>query len=310
MLKNILKKVHTLEISAVNTIDSLFSGNYKSAFRGRGIEFADIRKYDTGDDVRDIDWKTSSKQGEIFVKTYHESRDNTVFFIIDGTSVMQFSSQKEKKYEYLLEAFSLLAFSAVKNGDRVGALLYTDSFFSRGQKQKNIKIFPPKGGRKNILHILQCCIETYTNVQQGPQKKPFTPNLAELFQLVFRLLKHSSSLFWLTGEIPSLSPQIQKNITLLRSKHDFIPGIFQDALEENFTKRGTFSFQGKTYGATTFLTVTDAVAREFRALRAEKKRKFQVFLKKGRSQSLFFSPGKSIFSTLFTFFQNRQKLFL
>ncbi len=80
MLKEILKKIRHLEISAKNKITSQFSGNYRSAFKGRGIEFADIRPYDENDDVRDIDWNTTAKQGEVFVKTYHESRDNTLFF--------------------------------------------------------------------------------------------------------------------------------------------------------------------------------------------------------------------------------------
>ena len=154
MLKDILKKVRKLEVTSKNKINSLFSGNYRSAFKGRGIEFADIRLYDTEDDVRDIDWKTTSKQGEIYIKTYHESRDNTLFFVIDGSPSMQFSSQKELKYEKLLETFALLAFAAVQNGDRVGIL-----FYGNGKG----KIFPPKKGGRNVLRILKFCIEQYQN---------------------------------------------------------------------------------------------------------------------------------------------------
>jgi uncharacterized protein (DUF58 family) len=142
MLTDILKSLRRLELSAQNKITSLFAGNYRSAFRGRGIEFADIRPYDTGDDVRDIDWKTSSKQGEIYVKTYHESRDNTLFFLLDTSSAMRFSSQNIPKYKVQLETFALLAFSAVLNGDRVGAFVFD------GETEK---IFPPKKGRRNLL---------------------------------------------------------------------------------------------------------------------------------------------------------------
>lgn len=297
MLKDILKKVRHLEISANNTIDSLFAGNYKSAFRGRGLEFADIRPYDTSDDVRDIDWKTTSKHGELFVKTYHESRDNTLFFVIDGSASMQFSSTQQMKYERLLETFSLLAFSALKNGDRIGALWYD------GEKTK---IFPPKKGKKNLLQILMFCIEHYTikkpeNFSRGDR--------AKIFQRVFSFVRHSSSIFWLTGEVSEFSAPEKKYLKILRLKHDFVPVVFSDPLEENFTPRGDFTFQDSFSQEISVMTITPEIAENFQKIQRTKKLAFTHFFQKIKSQTLFLSVSDQIFKKLYLFFRSRQKMF-
>ena len=298
MLKNILKKVRHLEFFANNKVDSLFSGNYASAFKGRGIEFADIRPYDPGDDVRDIDWKTTSKQGEVFVKTYHESRDNTLFFVIDGGMNMQFSSREQKKYERLLEAFMLLSFSAIKNNDRVGILFYDN---------KNIKIFPPKKGRRNVLKILKFCIESYS----APQKE-FSPktDMSKIFRKVFSFIKSSSAIFWLTGECDELSEMTQKNIKMLRVKNDFIPIVFTDPLEEDFSKEGEYSFQDIYTGKISSMIITPEIIENFKKIRVIKKKKFQHFFQKNRSQSLCLGASDNMFKAFHVFFQKRQKSFI
>lgn len=295
MLKNILKKLRHVEVSANNKIDSLFAGNYKSAFRGRGVEFADIRAYDTGDDIRDIDWKTTSKQGGLFVKTYHESRDNTLFFLVDGSAIMQFSSVPEMKYERLLEVFSLLAFSAIKNGDRVGILWYD---------QEKIKIFPPKKGKKNLLQILLFCIEQYLHPSKKIKKRV---EKEKVFQKLFTFLKHSSSIFWLTGEVAELSLSEKKYLKMLRYKHDFTPVIFSDPFEESLAEEGNFSFQDPFSEKISFVTLTPEIAIHFKKIQIIQQRKFQDFFQKQRAHPLFITSKENIFKTLFLFFQSRQK---
>ena len=296
MLKNILKKVRTLEVSTNNKIDSLFSGNYRSAFKGRGIEFADIRPYDSGDDVRDIDWKTSSKQGELYVKTYHESRDNTLFFIIDGTMNMQFSSLEKTKYETLLETFSLIAFSAVKNGDKVGILFYYEN---------KEKIFPPKKGRKNLLKILKFLIEKYSNNSDSFYKKP---DKSKILKRTISFLKHSSTIFWLTGENENLTTKIQKNIKILKIKHDIVPIIFSDPIENNFTKTGEFVFQDGFSGKTSSMIITKDTVKNLNKTILIKKNKLKTFFQKNKSQCLFISTNDNIFKKIYVFFQQKQQL--
>ncbi len=292
MIKDILKKVRRLEIISKNKINSLFSGNYRSLFRGRGIEFADIRPYDIGDDVRDIDWKTSAKQGEVFVKTYHESRDNTLFFVIDGTADMQFSSTQKTKYEKLLETFALLAFSAVLNGDRVGVLFYDGC---------SEKIFPPKKGRKNVLKILKFCIEKYKTYEFNflSKKKLRT----KIFKKILIFLKHSSAVFWLHSNNLTLSSTLKKQLKILRAKHDLISIVFTDPLEENFSKLGDYTFQDNSSGRISSMVITTEISNNFRKLKNIKKQKFHDFFKKIESRILWIREDDKIFQKLFLFFK-------
>lgn len=301
MIRDILKNVRRLEISTQNKITSLFAGNYRSAFRGRGIEFSDIRPYDLNDDVRDIDWKTSSKQGEVFVKTYHESRDNTLFFLLDASEKMQFSSGKTPKYQILLEAFALLAFSAVQNGDRVGALI-----MGSGEE----KIFPPKKGRKNILAILSSALERYENFDSTFKEQENTEE--KTLKKTFLFLRNSSSIFWLSGDIPHLEkrPELQKIISLLTLKHDFIPLFFSDPVEENPSFSGNISVQDGFFGNISTISLTPQVLQEYKKIRNQKKVLLQKVLQKCRKEALFFSDSSEIFPALFRFFQMRERHFL
>ncbi len=294
MIKNILKQVKRLDVFTKNNINSLFLGNYRSAFRGRGIEFADIRQYDIGDDVRDIDWKTTSKQGEVYVKTYHESRDNTLFFVIDGSPAMQFTSTNKKKYELLLEAFALVAFAAVQNGDRVGILFYGDG---------EVKIFPPKKGRKNILKILKFCIERY----EKPHGAVIEKKLEKKFHTVLSLLTHSASIFWLMGNMEN-TPKIQKNIKMLRSKHDVVPIVFVDSVEERWKEIGEITLQDSFTGKITSFVITPEVARNYQKIYHSKREKFQKFFQKNSMDIVFISHTEKIYQKLFLFFQSRQKM--
>lgn len=312
MLKNILKKVRYLEMAANNKIDSLFSGNYRSAFKGRGVEFADIRPYDSSDDARDIDWKTSSKYQEIFVKTYHESRDNTLFFLLDAGESLQFSSLEEKKYERLLETFSLLAFSAVKNGDKVGVLLYGD------QIENGIKIFPPKKGKKNVLQILQYCIEMYSNFShKNISKNIQTLEFSEVLKKTFSFLKGSSSVFWCTGEYRDLDTQLQKNIKIMASKHDISSFVFTDPLEKNLCSPGyTFlqnqkiTFQDSVSGDISSFFLTPEFVKKFSQIRKRRQQAFEYFFHKQSFSVVEISSQTHIFKKLYRYFQKRQKMFL
>jgi len=291
MLPSILKKVRLLDLKTKNKITSLFAGNYRSAFRGRGIEFADIRPYDMGDDVRDIDWKTSSKQGELFVKTYHESRDNNIFFLIDVSPVMQFRSTEKPKYETLLETFAMLALSAVQNGDRVGAMIYGNG---------KLKIFPAKKRRKNILNIMAYCLEQYENpVVQNPAKKE------EVLQLLNKFLKRSATIFWLTGDT-ELDEKSREKIKHLRYKHDFIPILISDPVENNWTEKGHFLLQDPQTGQIQNIFADAEVCENYRKLRFIKLKNFAGFFTKNRMDSLFITTKDKLFTKLLKFFQLRQ----
>ncbi len=297
MLKKILKKVKKIDISANNKINSLFAGNYRSVFLGRGIEFADLRPYEWGDDIRDIDWKTTSKQGEVFIKKYHESRDNTLFFIFDTSLPMFFTSEeKENKIENLLETFAILAFAADKNGDRVGAIL---------PNGKELKIFPPKKGKRNILKILSEAVKVYSkkNAKAGNGE-----DINNIFKITSKILKQSSVVFWLTGKIHKIHKnlKLEKSIKAIGRKNDFIPIIFSDKEERELKTRGEYTFQDASTGRVKEIIITDDVANKYKSIYKNKRKNFSQFFRKYRMESIFIDENKKIYKNLLSFFKKRQ----
>ncbi len=142
----LLKKVRKIEIKTKGLSQHLFSGEYHSAFKGRGMSFSEVRAYQYGDDVRDIDWNVTARTGDPYVKVFEEERELTVMLLVDLSRSAFFGTINQLKSEMAIEICALLAFSAINNNDKVGLLLFTDS----------IELFiPPKKGRKHILRIIR-----------------------------------------------------------------------------------------------------------------------------------------------------------
>lgn len=145
--QEILDNVHRIEIQAGRLVDDLFAGEYHSVFKGHGMEFAEVREYQAGDDVRTIDWNVTARNGgKPFVKVFDEERELTVVLVVDASASGAFGSGARMKGEVAVEISALLAFSAIRNNDRVGLLIFTD----------DVEVFvPPKKGRRHVLRVIR-----------------------------------------------------------------------------------------------------------------------------------------------------------
>ena len=141
----LLKKVRQVEIVAHRTVNELFAGQYKSVFRGRGMEFSEVREYQPGDDIRDIDWNVTARVGKPFIKRFVEERELTILFLVDVSASGIFGSQRSK-IETAIETAATLMFSALKNNDKVGLITFAD---------KVIHCYRPRKGKSNVLHLLR-----------------------------------------------------------------------------------------------------------------------------------------------------------
>ncbi|WKZ67110.1 MAG: DUF58 domain-containing protein [Flavobacteriales bacterium] len=148
--KELLKKVRLVELKTRGLSDHIFSGEYHSAFKGRGMTFSEVREYSAGDEVRTIDWNVTARFGHPFVKVFEEERELTVMLMADLSGSEDFGSASQLKRELITEACATIAFSAIKNNDKVGLMLFTD---------KVEKFIPPKKGRAHILRIVRELIE-------------------------------------------------------------------------------------------------------------------------------------------------------
>ena len=144
--KEILKNIRQIEIRSGKLVNEIFAGQYSSVFKGRGMEFSEVREYMQGDDIRSIDWNVTARYGRPFIKKYVEERELTVILMVDASGSQRFGTQNKFKSELAAELASVLAFSAIKNNDRVGMIIFTDQVE---------KVIPPKKGRNHILRLIR-----------------------------------------------------------------------------------------------------------------------------------------------------------
>ena len=160
---DIIKKVRKIEIKTRGLSSNIFAGQYHTAFKGRGMAFSEVREYQYGDDVRDIDWNVTARFNKPYVKVFEEERELTVMLLIDVSGSLDFGTQKQMKRDMVTEIAATLAFSAIQNNDKIGVIFFSD---------KVEKYIPPKKGRKHILYIIREMLDfhaenRHTDVQEA-----------------------------------------------------------------------------------------------------------------------------------------------
>ena len=169
----ILKKVRKIEIKTRGLSSNIFAGEYHSAFKGRGMTFSEVREYQYGDDIRDIEWNVTARFGKPYVKVFEEERELTVMLLVDVSGSLDFGSVKQFKRDMVTEIAATLAFSAIQNNDKIGVIFFSD---------KIEKFIPPKKGRKHILYIIRELLDYKPESQQT--------NIAYALELSIAAHKH------------------------------------------------------------------------------------------------------------------------
>ncbi|HXK75911.1 MAG TPA: DUF58 domain-containing protein [Bacteroidaceae bacterium] len=146
----LLKKVRRIEIKARGLSNNIFAGQYHSAFKGRGMSFAEVREYQYGDDIRDIDWNVTARNGKPYIKVFEEERELTVMLLVDVSGSQDFGTKQQMKRDLITEMAATIAFSAIQNNDKIGVIFFSD---------KIEKFIPPKKGKKHILYMIRELID-------------------------------------------------------------------------------------------------------------------------------------------------------
>ena len=210
--RELLRKVRRIQVRADRLVNDVVVGEYRSVFKGRGMEFDEVREYQPGDDIRTIDWNVTARLGAPFVKKYVEERELTVMLLVDLSASGTFGSGAQLKRELATEVCSILAFSATKNNDKVGCALFTD----------DVELFiPPRKGRQHVLRLIR---ELLYFEPQGRGT-----DLAQALQFVGRVLKRRSVVFIVSD---FLDPSFEKPLSIIARRHDVIPVVVTDAREE------------------------------------------------------------------------------
>lgn len=259
----ILRKVRQIEIRARGTVNSVLSGAYSSSFRGRGMEFAEVREYIPGDEIRTIDWNVTARQGHPFVKKFTEERELTVLLIVDASASGDFGSRREMKGEIMATLSALLAFSAIQNNDRVGLLIFTSTVE---------RFIPPQKGRKHVLRVIRELL------YHRPREKG--TDIAGAIAHANRLLRHRAVVFLVSDFI---APDFEKPLRLLQRRHDAVAIRVSDPRERELPDAGFLELEDPETGEVALLdTGSRALRTAFAARRrVEETRLRELFRRTG-----------------------------
>ena len=220
--KEILKNIRRIQIQTTRSVNDVLAGAYHSAFKGRGIEFEDVREYQPGDEVRSIDWNVTARMQYPYIKNFREERELTVLLVVDVSASSQLGSQKRLKSELIAEIGAVLAFSAIQNNDRVGLLLFSD---------KIEKYIPPKKGVRHVLRTIRELL-----VYEPSHKKT---DIAQALSFLGNVQKRQGVCFLISDFI---SPNYKNEIALTAKLHDLITIAITDPVEVNLPKMGLVRF--------------------------------------------------------------------
>src|SRR4051812_26299740 len=214
----LMREVRRLQVRTRRRVEGLFAGEYHSAFKGRGIEFADVREYEPGDDVRSIDWNVTARTGRTFIKRFTEERELTVILAVDLSGSGTFGSSGKSKSRTAVELAAVLALAAATNNDRVGLLIFTDQ----------VELFlPPRKGRTHLLRLLRELLNF------GPRSRG--TDVAGAVDHLSRMLRKRALVFLVSD---FLAPPFERELRLASKKHELIAVSIADPRETEMPKAG------------------------------------------------------------------------
>ena len=284
--KELLKKVRKIEIKTKSLSDHIFGGEYQSTFKGRGMAFSEVRQYQFGDDVRAIDWNVTARYNDTFIKVFEEERELTMMLIIDISGSNFFGSDSLFKNEYVTELAATLAFSATKNNDKVGLILFSD----------NVELYiPPKKGKSHVLRIIRELLEFKSESKKTDINIPL--------KFVSNILKNRSIAFIISDFI---SKDYSNSLKIFSSKHDVTGIRIYDKTEEIIPNLGVIDITDNETGAKlTVNTGSKNVRKKYSEYYNSKRNEFIDFFKKSGSGIIECNTHDDYQKKLLKYFKSR-----
>ena len=238
----LLKKVRHIEIKTRGLSRNIFAGQYHSAFKGRGMAFSEVREYQYGDDVRDIDWNVTARYNKPFVKVFEEERELTVMLLVDVSASRNFGAVGEAKREMMAEVAATIAFSAIQNNDKIGMIFFSD---------KIEKFIPPKKGRKHILYIIRELID-FTPDNTGT-------NIGLALEYMINAIKKRCTTFLISDFIDN--GDYKNALSIANRRHDLVAIQVYDRRESQLPNVGLIKLQDSERGVEQWVDSSSAAVR-------------------------------------------------
>ena len=282
----ILKKVRLIEIKTRHIVNNIFGGEYHSAFKGMGMEFAEVREYYPGDDIRAIDWNVTARTGKPFIKKYDEERELTVMLLVDVSASGFFGTGESLKSDIMIELASILSFSAIKNNDKVGLLLFSD---------KIEEFIPPKKGKSHVLRVIREMI-----YHKAKDRKT---DISIALEHIQKVLKRKSIIFLLSD---FWNDSYQQTMKLINKKHDLINIQILDKAEIAIPKLGMVKFHDAETQKSAWIDTNNKQVQNISTKYIQNKNKvIKEFCKKNKIDFISIDTAEGYLNPLEQFFSTR-----
>ena len=286
--REILKQVRLLEITTRGLVNDVFSGEYHSVFKGRGMSFAEVREYGYGDDIRGIDWNVTARTGSPHVKVFEEERELTLMLVVDVSASAHFGTRERMKSELAAELCGVLAFSAIKNNDKVGLILFSDRIE---------RFVPPRKGRRHALRVLR---ELLFHPAEGKGT-----DIAGALEYLARVTRRRAVVFLVSD---FLADGYERALSVAARRHDLVAVRVGDAREVAVPPMGFVEFEDPESGRRVVVnTSADAFQRRFGEGRTAARERVDELFRRSRVDSIDATTGVPYERALRRFFEERGK---
>ena len=284
----ILKQVRRIEITTRGLVNDVFSGEYHSVFKGRGMSFAEVREYGYGDDIRGIDWNVTARTGSPHVKVFEEERELTVMMVVDASASADFGTRGRMKSELAAELCGVLAFSAIKNNDKVGLILFSD----------RIECFvPPRKGRRHALRVLR---ELLYHPSEGTET-----DISGALEYLARVTRRRAVVFLVSD---FLADGYDRALSVAARRHDLVAVRVGDIREEDMPPMGFVDFEDPETGKRAVVNTSGRAFRErFREQRADARERVDELFRRSRVDAIDVTTGVPYDRALRHFFEQRAR---
>lgn len=284
----IIKRVKRIELKSKRKASNLFMGEYHSSFKGRGMIFSEVRPYQYGDDVRNIDWNKTARYNEAYVKVFEEERELTMYLLVDVSASGNFGTRKQIKLETIAELCATLAFSATTYNDKVGLLLYADQVE---------KVIPPKKGKQHVLRLVREMIACEPKTQGT--------NLANALEQLMKIAKRKSTVFILSDFIDH--SDYEKALRIVSKKHDVTAIRVFDEKEQSFPDIGLVNVQDNETGEIRLIdTSSSSVRKQYAQYFRDLTTRFQTSFSKNNAGHLSIRADQDYVLPLLNYFKSHK----
>ena len=285
-INSLIKRVKLIEVRSKKKSESRLIGQYHSVFKGQGITFSEARKYQFGDDIRRIDWNKTAHFREPFVKLMEEERELTMILLVDISSSMNYGSKHQKKRELVSEICASLGFSAVKNSDKVGLILFADKIY---------KIIPPQKGKKHVLSIISQILSS-NNI-------PSKTNIDKVLEYTINIFKKKSLIFIFSDFNDNF---LDKNLRITAKKHQLLGIRISDEKDNEIPEIGFAEFQDIETGKKIYVNTSNARFRyQFNEMKKQYIKQIQNLFIKSSANFININSEKDYAKELYQYFRKR-----